>query len=101
MRIWLACFGLLFAIAELYQWMKHLTLPLPIYILGGAFLAIASNYNKRAGLPLRNSVTEFPPVMPSITSPSLPQPTQAPQPPKSIPFTIRRPTEQSQPSETN
>jgi len=29
--------GVLFAIAELYQWAKHLTLPLPIYILGGAF----------------------------------------------------------------
>jgi len=101
MRIWLACFGLLFAIAELYQWMKHLTLPLPIYILGGTFLAIASNYNKRAGLLWWNSGTEPPPVMPSITSPSLPQPTQVPQPPKSMSFTIRRPTEQSQPSETN
>lgn len=56
MRIWLSCFLVLFAIAELYQWAQHLTLPLPIYILGGAFLAIASNANKRLGffLPLKN-----------------------------------------------
>lgn len=55
MRIWLSCFLVLFAIAELYQWAQHLTLPLPIYILGGAFLAIASNANKRLGffVPLK------------------------------------------------
>lgn len=46
MRIWLACFVVLFALAELFDWVKDLSLPLPIYILGGAFLAIASNYNK-------------------------------------------------------
>ena len=56
MRVWLSCFLVLFALAELYQWAQHLTLPLPIYILGGAFLAIASNTNKRLGffLPLKN-----------------------------------------------
>lgn len=46
MRVWLASFLLLFAIAEVYQWAKHFTLPLPIFILGGAFLAIVSNYDK-------------------------------------------------------
>ena len=50
MRIWLACFFLLFALAELFEWAKHFSLPLPIYILGGAFLAIASNYDKKFGL---------------------------------------------------
>lgn len=45
MRIWLACFLVLFAVVELYEWAKHLSLP--IYILGGAILAIASNYDKR------------------------------------------------------
>jgi hypothetical protein len=54
MRIWLVCFGVLFAIAELYQWAKHLNLPLPIYILGGAFLVIASN-SKQLGLFLQTS----------------------------------------------
>ncbi len=46
MRVWLACFFVLFALAELFDWLKELSLPLPIYILGGAFLAVASNYNR-------------------------------------------------------
>jgi hypothetical protein len=62
MRIWLACFFVLFAIAELFDWIKHLSLPLPIYILGGAFLAIASNSNKTLGLFFFNSSAEPPTV---------------------------------------
>lgn len=58
MRIWLACFFVLFALAELFDWMQQLTLPMPIYILGGAFLAIASNYNKRFGSFFGNSSAE-------------------------------------------
>ncbi|MEA5566721.1 MULTISPECIES: hypothetical protein [unclassified Anabaena] len=49
MRVWLACFLVLFALAELFDWLKGLSLPLPIYILGGAFLAVASNYEKIIG----------------------------------------------------
>ncbi|MBW4651404.1 MAG: hypothetical protein KME06_22340 [Kastovskya adunca ATA6-11-RM4] len=49
MRVWIASFVLLFGIAELYQWFEEITLPLPVYILGGVFLAIASNYKKYAG----------------------------------------------------
>lgn len=49
MAVWFACFFLLFALAELFDWAKDFTLPLPIYILGGAFLAVASNYNKLMG----------------------------------------------------
>jgi hypothetical protein len=49
MRVWLACFVLLFALAELFDWLKDFSLPLPIYILGGAFLAVASNYDKIVG----------------------------------------------------
>ncbi|MBD2450163.1 hypothetical protein H6G76_23975 [Nostoc sp. FACHB-152] len=49
MRVWLACFVLLFALAELFDWLKDFSLPLPIYILGGAFLAVASNYDKFVG----------------------------------------------------
>ncbi|MBE9008014.1 hypothetical protein IQ259_23875 [Fortiea sp. LEGE XX443] len=49
MRVWLACFVVLFALAELFDWLKEFTLPLPIYILGGAFLAVASNYDKIVG----------------------------------------------------
>ncbi len=46
MKFWSASFLVLLGIAELYQWVKDFTLPLPIYIFGGAFLAIASNYEK-------------------------------------------------------
>jgi hypothetical protein len=50
MRVWLTCFMVLFTLAELYQWLKHFQLPLPIFLLGGAFLAIISNYEKYAHL---------------------------------------------------
>jgi hypothetical protein len=49
MRVWLACFVVLFALAQLFDWVKGLQLPLPIYILGGAFLAVTSNYDKLFG----------------------------------------------------
>ncbi len=49
MRVWLACFLVLFALAQLFDWVKQFSLPLPIYILGGAFLAVASNYEKLFG----------------------------------------------------
>lgn len=46
MRIWIISFLVLFGIAELYPWVTHFTVPLPMFILGGALLAIASNYGK-------------------------------------------------------
>lgn len=58
MRVWFASFLLLFALAQLFNWMKQLTLPLPVFILSGLLLAIASNYDKRSGWPFRNQITE-------------------------------------------
>ncbi|NJL65081.1 MAG: hypothetical protein HC903_28950 [Methylacidiphilales bacterium] len=55
MKIWFACFLLLFVLAELFDWVKDFTLPLPIYILGGAFLAVVSNYDKLIGSYLNQS----------------------------------------------
>lgn len=49
MRVWFICFVVLFALAQLFDWIQQFTLPLPIYILGGAFLAVASNYEKLFG----------------------------------------------------
>jgi hypothetical protein len=46
MRVWLISVAIFFVLAEIYLWLKDFILPLPIYILGGAFLAIASNYEK-------------------------------------------------------
>ena len=46
MRVWLAAVAILFVGMELLDWVKGFILPIPIYVLGGAFLAIASNYDK-------------------------------------------------------
>jgi hypothetical protein len=40
----------LFGAVELFQWLKGVMLPVPIYVLAGAFLAIASNYDRGMGL---------------------------------------------------
>ena len=45
-KAWLVSVGILFVLAEFSIWLKQFMLPLPIYVLGGAFLAIASNYEK-------------------------------------------------------
>ena len=42
-KAWLVSVGILFVLAEFSIWLKQFMLPLPIYVLGGAFLAIASN----------------------------------------------------------
>lgn len=98
MRIWLTCFGMLFAIAELYQWAKDLSLPLPIYILGGAFLAIASNYNKRSGL--FQASPEPPSAINSANSTSWDNLSPSQQPSKPVSFTIKRSSEQNHLDET-
>lgn len=46
MRVWLATVVALFLLIELYRWVKGFFLPLPVYVLAGAFLAIASNYER-------------------------------------------------------
>ena len=46
MRFWLVIVGLGFVAAEFFLWIKDIILPLPLYIFGGAFLALASNYEK-------------------------------------------------------
>ncbi|MGD1874585.1 MAG: hypothetical protein ACFB02_16220 [Mastigocoleus sp.] len=54
MKVWLACFLILFALAELFDWIQEFSFPLPIYILGGLFLAVASNYNELIGSYMSN-----------------------------------------------
>ncbi|NEP56669.1 MAG: hypothetical protein F6K31_06540 [Symploca sp. SIO2G7] len=49
MRVWIFSFLVLFGVVELYQWIKDFTVPLPVFIVGGALLAIASNYDKLTG----------------------------------------------------
>ncbi|MBD2493953.1 hypothetical protein [Nostoc sp. FACHB-280] len=71
MKVWIACFVLLFALAELFDWLQEFSLPLPIYILGGAFLAVASNYDKIVGSYLGNTS-----IAASLETPQLDVPTQ-------------------------
>ena len=46
MKPWLLTVAVLFALAKAILWAKSFILPLPIYVLAGAFLAIASNYDR-------------------------------------------------------
>ena len=46
LKAWLFGVGILFVLAEFSIWLKQFILPLPIYILAGAFLAISSNYEQ-------------------------------------------------------
>lgn len=45
-QFWIAVFFILLAIAELYQSIKEIDLPLPVYLGLGIVLAIASNYQQ-------------------------------------------------------
>ncbi len=89
MKVWLACFVVLFALAELFEWLQEFALPLPIYILGGAFLAVASNYDKIIGYYLSDAII----VDASLEQPQLDSPTQSP---NSISFQIASPIEDAQ-----
>ncbi len=80
MRVWLVCFLMLFALAKLFEWIQKFQLPLPIYILGGAFLAVASNYDKFFSSYVSHGNGEVPSEKPLLDSPSQPTP--------SLPFTI-------------
>lgn len=91
MRVWLACFFVLFALAELFDWVKEFSLPLPIYILGGAFLAVASNYDKIVGSYLGDSIIERSPE-PTPLEPSV-------QPLNSMSLKMSNPVEDEQASQ--
>jgi hypothetical protein len=92
MRVWLACFLVLFALAELFDWLQEFNLPLPIYILGGAFLAVASNYDKIIGSYSGNTSIQASPEQLQLDLP-----TQSIDP---ISFVISSPVEDVQASET-
>ncbi len=46
MKFWLVSVFVIFVFAQFLLWLKNFFLPLPLYIFGGAFLAIASNYQE-------------------------------------------------------
>ena len=46
-QFWIAIFFMLLAVAELYQSIKDIDLPLPVYLGLGTILAVASNYQQQ------------------------------------------------------
>lgn len=88
MKVWLACFLVLFALAELFDWVEDFTLPLPIYILAGAFLAVASNYDKIIGSYFSDTTSKISPEPLQLDSST--------QSSRSISFTIASPVENAQ-----
>jgi hypothetical protein len=51
-RFAIACFFMLFGLAQFWGWLQQFSLEQPIYVLGGVLLAVASNFNRRAAFPL-------------------------------------------------
>lgn len=87
MKLWLVCFLILFFGAEAVQWFSHLPwvssveLSLPLTIVGGIGLAIASNY--------RNWPTfGTPPAQPE--APPLPSPMSQPSPTSATPVKVEK-----------
>ncbi|MEL6441745.1 MAG: hypothetical protein AAFQ80_21140 [Cyanobacteria bacterium J06621_8] len=62
LQAWLFGVAILFVLAEFSIWLKQFMVSLPIYILAGAFLAIASNYDSgliasfRKQIPLNSEI---------------------------------------------
>lgn len=46
MRLWISCFVLLLVLAEIIQQLKALSVPLPVFIVAGGLLAVASNFEQ-------------------------------------------------------
>jgi len=44
MKVWFVTCVFLFVLVQLCQWIKGFFLPLPLYLLAGALLSLASNY---------------------------------------------------------
>ncbi|GFE69813.1 hypothetical protein [Chroococcus sp. FPU101] len=58
MRVWLVTCLILFTLVQFYEWAKGFILPLPIYVLAGAFLSLASNYSKIPSLPNQTMIDD-------------------------------------------
>lgn len=81
-QFWIAVFFIMLAIAQLFQSVKEIALPLPAYLVLGALLAVASNYQPKISptaaqnsLPATN-VAE--PISPAPSVPALGEANPAP-----------------------
>ena len=73
-QFWIAIFFIFLAAAELYQSIKDIELPLPVYLGLGTILAIASNYQQQLSFADDRQTTQ----LPNITADPLLSSTQAP-----------------------
>jgi hypothetical protein len=56
-QFWIAIFFILLAVAQLYQSVKDINLPLPVYLVLGAILAVASNSQQQFSVSLDRQTT--------------------------------------------
>jgi uncharacterized membrane protein YbhN (UPF0104 family) len=75
-QFWIAVFFILLAVAQLYQSIKDINLPFPVYLVLGTVLAVASNSQAKFSLSQAQQVTlqeikESDPVSISVPSPLL------------------------------
>ena len=76
-QFWIAIFFIFLAVAELYQSIKDIDLPLPVYLGLGTILAIASNYQQQfffnsdlgASAPVQHR--QITPLQPIVADPVL------------------------------
>jgi hypothetical protein len=76
-QFWIAIFFILLAIAQLYQSIKDIDLPLPVYLVLGTMLAVASNSQHKFSFSqdrqvVLQEIKEANPVLSSIQTPILP-----------------------------
>ena len=101
MKLWLVCFLLLFGVAETAQWFGQLAwfgsveLSLPLTIVGGVGLAVASNYATLFGRSQPGAIAPKPapppatPPIPPVAAPA--KATQASRKGDTISFEIKKP----------
>jgi hypothetical protein len=73
-QFWIVFFFILLGVAELYQSAKNVVLPFPVYLVLGAVLAVASNYQQQ-GLFTQNQRVTLTEIVepPSILAQAKPQ----------------------------
>ena len=75
-QFWIAIFFIFLAVAQLYQSIKDINLPLPVYLVLGAMLAVASNSQQQLSFTPARQITlpkleESQPILSLITAPPL------------------------------
>jgi hypothetical protein len=75
MQVWIVCCLVFFGAAELYQWLQGVTLPMPVFVITGALLAVASNASKV--LPKQTRWQPMHPATPPESTPAIDPPSSS------------------------